>query len=82
MATYYFDIIDSGWSHRDDTGIECASLDDVRRAAQLALPHIAKDEIPANGDRRFFTVVARNDAGHAVYTATLTYSGMRLDERP
>ena len=54
----------------------------MREQARRALPAIAKDEIPADGERRFFTVVVRNADGHAVYTATIAYAGMRLDERP
>lgn len=82
MALYFFDFINHAATQRDDTGTECASIDDVRRAARETLPHIAKDEIPTDGDRRFFTVVARDESGRAVYTATLAFAGMRLDERP
>ena len=82
MALYFFDITNHVPISRDDTGTECASMDEVREQARRALPAIAKDEIPTDGDRRFFTVVARDADGHAVYTATLAFSGMRLDERP
>ena len=82
MALYFFDITDHGPILRDDVGTECATIEEVRQQARQALPAIAKDEIPKDGERRFFTVVARDGGGHAVYTATLSYSGMRLDERP
>ncbi|GEP02661.1 hypothetical protein [Methylobacterium oxalidis] len=34
-------------------------MDDVRGAAMKVLPDIAREAIPGDGDRRFFTVVAR-----------------------
>ena len=82
MALYFFDITIHVPISNDDIGTECADIEEVRRQACHALPAIAKDEIPQDGDRRFFTVVARDADGHAVYTATLAYAGMRLDERP
>ncbi len=82
MALYFFDIINHAATRRDDTGTECTSIDDVQRAARETLSHIAKDEIPSGGDRRFFTVVARDEGDRAVYAATLAFAGMRLDERP
>lgn len=82
MALYFFDITDHGPISRDNVGTECADMDEVRQAARTALPHIAMFEIPTDGERRFFTVVARDTDGHAVYTATLSYAGMRLDQRP
>ena len=77
MRRYFFDIVDGG-SQPDDMGTECADLDAVRKAAMRILPDIAREDIPKDGDRRAYTVVARDADGHAVYTATLTFSGLWL----
>ncbi|MDR7037054.1 MULTISPECIES: DUF6894 family protein [Methylobacterium] len=81
MPRYFFDVVDGG-PHRDDTGSECATLDEVRDAAIQVLPDIAREQIRADGDRRFFTVVARDEEGRAIYTATLGFAGLWLHERP
>ena len=81
MALYFFDITDHSPVSRDEIGTECTDLEEVCKAARTALPHIAMDEIPANGEQQFFTVVARDTDGHAVYTATLSYAGLRLYHR-
>ena len=79
MPLYFFDITSSGSQQdRDDEGTECADLDEVRLAAMRVLPDIARDDLPADGDRQTFTMVARDEDGHAVYTATLTFAGVRL----
>ena len=81
MPRYFFDIKDGGLQ-QDTMGTECADLDDVRIAAMRVLPDIAREDIPKDGDRRTFTVVARDEDGHAVYTATLTFAGLWLTHRP
>lgn len=43
-----------------------------------ALPDIAREQIPTDGDRRHFSVVVRDEAGNAVYTATLSFAGLWL----
>jgi hypothetical protein len=50
----------------------------VRLEAMRTLPEVAYDEIPADGDRKSLIIVAREEDGAAVYTATLTFSGLRL----
>ena len=80
MPLYFFDIINGG-ADRDDQGTECASDEDMRLAAIRALPDVAREEIPTDGDRRFFTVVARNEKREAIYTATIAFSGIWLDHR-
>lgn len=42
------------------------------------LPAIAKDEVPKDGDRQAFLVLARDESGKAVYSAALTFAGLRL----
>lgn len=77
MPRYFFDIYDSGIT-KDDEGHDLPDEAAVRRAAMESLPKIAADEIPADGDKRHFIVVARNEDGQAVYTATLSYVGLKL----
>ncbi|WP_322098536.1 DUF6894 family protein, partial [Methylobacterium planeticum] len=72
MPRYFFDITSAGSPQdRDDEGTECADLAAVRGAAMRVLPDVARDDIPKDGDRQTFTVVARDEDGHAVYTAIL-----------
>ncbi len=77
VPLYYFDIFDGG-AHTDEIGTECENDEAVRRIAMQTLPRIASDEIPSDGDRRHFTVVARDEAGLPVYTATLSFAGVWL----
>lgn len=77
MPRYFFDVADGG-PHQDETGTECATLDEVRNAAMAALPSVAKEQIPHGEDRRIFSVVAKDESGNAVYAATLSYVGLRL----
>ncbi len=80
MARYFFDIVNGG-PLQDDIGTECATLESVREAAMAALPAIAKEQIAGDGDRRSFTVIARDERGEAVYAATLSYVGLWLKRR-
>jgi hypothetical protein len=77
MPRYFFDIHDGG-STRDDTGTECADLDEARQMAIQTLPDVAREEIPHDGDRRTFTVLVTDENGRPVYSATLTYTGLWL----
>lgn len=77
MPRYFFDIHDSG-SIKDDTGVEFATLDEVRAQAIRTLPDIAREDIPNGGDHRTFTVLVTDDAEKPVYTATLTFAGLWL----
>ena len=81
MPRYYFDIKDGG-SQVDEIGTVCSSDEDVHKTAMRALPDIAAEEIQADGDRRFFTVVVRDENLQAVYTATLSFAGIWLKDRP
>ncbi|WP_103985147.1 hypothetical protein [Methylobacterium sp. 190mf] len=59
---------------------ECADFDAARREAMISLPDVARWEIPSDGDRQTYTVVVRDAAGAPIYTATLTFTGLRLSE--
>lgn len=74
MARYFFDIHD-GALHRDDVGVDCAGFDAMRREAKRALPEIAREILPGEGDQHAITVRVRDERQETVYTATLTFNG-------
>ncbi|AWN42375.1 DUF6894 family protein [Methylobacterium durans] len=77
MPRYFFDVHDGG-PEFDDTGTELAGPDESYAKARSLLPDIAREEIPRNGDHRTFTVLVKDENGQPVYSATLTYAGIRL----
>ncbi|MGU3665112.1 DUF6894 family protein [Methylobacterium sp. A49B] len=77
MPRYFFDI-HNGAFHPDDEGTECADFEAARKQAMASLPEVARWEIPSDGDRQAFTVLVRDEDGVLVYTATLTFAGLRL----
>lgn len=78
MSMYFFDTYENGRHIEDDEGTICSTLEDVRMEAMKALPSIAKDSIPKDGDRQAYTVLVRDEEGQSVYSATLTYAGLWL----
>ncbi len=78
MPRYFFDTRDGG-HFIDDIGTECADLEVARDEAKNALPEIARFAIPADGDKQAYAVLVRDEGGKIVYTATLTFAGLRLD---
>ncbi|MER2264443.1 DUF6894 family protein [Methylobacterium oxalidis] len=77
MPRYFFDVHDGG-PEFDDTGTELSGPDEARAKARSLLPDIAREEIPKNGDQRTFTVMVRDESGHPVYSATLSFAGLQL----
>lgn len=77
MPRFFFDIHDHVTAI-DEVGFELPNHAAVRKAAMEALPKIAAEDIPADGDRRHFTVLVTDDEGHPVYSATLTFTGLWL----
>ncbi len=77
MARFFFSIHNGGIM-RDGEGAELPDVEAACAEAIRALPEIAADEIPRNGDQQHFAIVVRDEDGRAVYTATLTYLGLRL----
>ncbi|KQT83728.1 hypothetical protein ASG51_16460 [Methylobacterium sp. Leaf465] len=75
MARYFFDINDGSF-RLDEDGLECADFDAVRREAKRALPAIAGEILPEDGDHLTLTVRVRNDRHETVYTATLMFNGL------
>ena len=44
------------------------------------LPEIARFLIPSDGDNQAFTVLVRDEGNSIVYTATLTFAGLKLSQ--
>lgn len=78
MPRYFFDIHD-GEFRPDAEGTDCADFEAARREAMIALPEISRWAIPADGDNQAFTVLVRDERGALVYTATLTFAGLKLN---
>lgn len=82
MPCYFFDIHDGLTFSRDRVGTACDGPAEVRSEAMRALPAIARDEIPGDGDRQAFMVLVRDEDGTTVYTATLTFAGSWVGGSP
>ncbi|WP_132251523.1 DUF6894 family protein [Methylobacterium segetis] len=77
MPRYFFDVHDGG-PHCDDIGTELAGLDEAYAKAKSLLPNVACEDIPKGADQRTFTMLVKDEDGHAVYSATLTFTGSPL----
>ena len=77
MPRFFFDIHDGEWS-RDAEGIECEGIHEARREAKRALPAMALEQVPRDGDHHTITVLVTNEDRQPVYTATLTYAGLLM----
>ncbi len=80
MPRYFFDIFENGRHTPDEEGTELPNVATVRLEAMRALPAIARDEVPKDGDRQAFTVLVRDEAGKPTYSATLTFAGLWLGQ--
>jgi hypothetical protein len=78
MPRYFFDHLVNGCHQMDDIGQELCSLEQVRIEVMRALPSIAENEVHKGADQQTYTVLVRDDARQPVYTATLTFTGLRL----
>ena len=72
MPRYYFDEYDGDTVMQDDEGLELDGIEAARAEARKALPDIARDVLPEDGDRRTMVVKVRDEAGKVVITATLS----------
>ncbi len=78
MARYFFDVID-GRTISDAVGVDLSDQAAVRREAMRLLPEIARDEIHRDArEVQSLAVMVRDETGHPVYTATLSYAGIWL----
>jgi hypothetical protein len=71
MPRLFFDIHDGGAFTPDRVGLDLDDLDAAKAEAKKTLPEIVKDEMP-DGDRRDFTVDAKDVAGQIVRRVTLS----------
>jgi hypothetical protein len=78
MPRYYFDIQDAE-SQRDEEGMECEDVEVARGKVMASLPDLAEFISQDEGDSQFISVLVRDEEGHQVYAATLTFFGYRLD---
>ena len=78
MPRYFFDTHDGG-HFRDDEGSDLADVAAARLEAMRALPEISRFAIPEDGDNQAYIVLVRDESGAVVYTATLTFAGLRLN---
>ncbi len=72
MPRYYFDEYDGETVTQDDEGLELDGIEAARAEARKALPDIARDVLPEDGDRRTMVVKVRDEAGKVLITATLS----------
>ena len=72
MPRYYFDEYDGETVTQDDEGLELDGIEAARAEARKALPDIARDVLPEDGDRRTMVVKVRDEAGTVLITATLS----------
>ena len=79
MSRYFFDTHDGYSFHRDEEGLECDDFAKARVEAMRSLPEIARFAIPKNGENQAYTVLVRDENGSIVYTATLTFAGLKLN---
>lgn len=81
MPRYFFDTDDGDFRCVDDEGAELPDMEAARLAALDELPDMARHKLP-DGDRRTFSVRVRDEAGIAIYVATLDLVGEWLIPRP
>ncbi len=81
MPRFYFDIEDAGCHHRDHDGFELADLASARDEAIGTLHDVARDKLP-DTDRWEMLTSVRDETGHVVFRATLSFSFEWLDGRP
>ena len=74
MPRYFFDTNDGDMLDLDDVGLDLTDHEAARREAIAALPDMARDKLP-DGDRRNFSVRVRDEAGAAIYSASLALTG-------
>ena len=79
MPRYSFDIHRNGEVMIDSECQELPDVEAVRKEAMAVLPEIALNALRVDGDRQNFVVVARDQSGVPVYTATLSYVGLKLE---
>lgn len=81
MPRYFFDIHNDVLT-RDDEGTECATLDIACLHARYVLPEIVHHELRRGAEATAYTVLVRDEEDYPVYSATLSFSGLKLKPGP
>ncbi|MGX7709517.1 DUF6894 family protein [Methylobacterium sp. Gmos1] len=77
MPRFFFDIHNGVWSH-DEDGIECVDVEEAYLQAKRALPEMALEQVPRDGDHHTITVLVTDEDRQPVYTATLAFTGLAI----
>ena len=78
MTRYFFDLRDGDEFSPDDEGTELDGVEAARAEMIAAFPAIAAQRIRDNGSRAEFEMTARDDAGHEVMRASLSFTFTQL----
>ena len=78
MPKYFFDLYQGTKVSPDEVGTECATLEAAITGAKRLLPELASARDVQQSDECHFDVVVRDEAGEAVFTATLAMVSARL----
>lgn len=78
MPLYFFDIHQDGKTQKDALGTDFETLDEARAAAVRFLPDVVKEGLSEDDDQRSFAVLVTDESGRPVYSATLSFTGLRL----
>jgi hypothetical protein len=80
MSHYYFDTRNCGTFIRDDEGLECTDLEEVRVQAAKSLAELALEMLPRTTDC-LMGVDARNERQEVVLITELTFKAQLLTGR-
>jgi hypothetical protein len=74
VTRYFFDLRDGDELSPDDEGTELDGVEGARAEMIAAFPAIAAQRIRNDGDRAEFEMTVRDDAGHQVMKASLSFN--------
>ena len=80
MPRFFFHLYENGREIIDDLEVDVETIEQVRIEAMRVLPAVATDEVPRDGDQQAYTVVVTNQQRRPVYTATLSFAGVWLNQ--
>ena len=81
MPQYFFDLYQGTKVSPDEVGTECVTLEAAIVGAKRRLPELASARDVLQGDECHLDVVVRDEAGEAVFAATLAMVSARLGNR-
>lgn len=81
MTRFFFDTQDGDKAERDTEGVELPDEARARAEAKAALTDMARDHLP-DGNHMGFRVTVRNEAGHEIFSASLTMDAGPLRRQP